>query len=372
MTAGFTARPKRLWVDAAIAVGVAVVLSMRVAVPVEADAPDPDWRAYLLAVSFGVVLLWRRRHPAGTLVATLLLFMAYYSLGFGAIGAMWPLAPALFNAALYDRTRLAALVAVFTLSGALLWRLFFEPEESTLAMVNDVLSDAALATAVILAGSVIVGRRRLMAEMERREQALAAEREAVARRRVSDERLHIAREVHDVVAHGLAGIGVQARLAEELVDTDIDGARSALRAVIDSTSEAMQRLRTTVGSLRDSRPTTSAPPLADLASSIAGIDVTVNADDLSDLPSVDAVTRAIVREALTNTVRHADAAQARVTVERDQDSVVVSVTDDGNGDEVVEGNGIRGMRERVSAAGGTLDVGPDAGGGFTVRAEIPT
>lgn len=358
--------------DAAIAAGVAVVLSMRVAVPVEADAPDPDWRAYLLAALFGVVMLWRRRHPAGTLLATLVLFMAYYSLGFGAIGAMWPLAPALFNAALYDRARLAAIVAVSTLSGAMLWRLFFEPEESTLAMVNDVLSDAALATAVILAGSVIVGRRRLVAEMKRREQALAAEREAVARRRVSDERLHMAREVHDVVAHSLAGIGVQARLAEELVDTDIDGARSALRAVIDSTSEAMRRLRSTVGSLRDSPAATSAPPIADLAASIVGIDVTVDTVDLSDLPSVEAVTRAIVREALTNTVRHAGATEATVTVDRNRDSVTVVVTDDGNGNEVVEGNGIRGMRERVTAVGGTLETGPDPGGGFTVRAEIPT
>lgn len=360
---------RRRLFDVAVAVVVALLLMARATVPFEEGAPEPDWRVYALMGAFGAVLLWRRRHPLGTLLATAVLFQAYYMLGFGAIGAIWPFAPALFNAALYDRTRAAIVVAAVVLAGSGAWRFFLERESDTLLVFNDIVSEAVLATAVILAGTLVVSRRKLRAEMGRREAAVAAERDAVAQRKLSEQRLHIAREVHDVVAHSLAGIGVQARLADELVDDDRDGTRTALRAVIDSTSEAIQRLRETVGGLRDASSTPSVP---ELVASATGVDVTLGAaDDISDLPDVEAAVRSVVREAITNVVRHAEATTAQVRVERQPASVVVEVVDDGRGGELVEGHGVLGMRERVASVGGVLEAGSGLEGGFRVRAEIP-
>lgn len=359
-------------IDISVALGVALLLVGRVAVPLEAESPAPDWRSYGIAAGFGVVMLWRRSQPLVTLYGSAFLLMTYYVLGLGAIGAAWPLAPALFNAALYGYARAASWIAAGVLATASAWRLLIENEGNRLSTINDVISEAALATAVILAGSVIVGRRRLLDQMGERERAVEAEREAVARRRVSEERLHIAREVHDVVAHSLAGIGVQARLAEELIDADARGARAAIRSIIDSTSDAMSGLRKTVGSLRE-EPPTSAPSLEELANTTTGLQVVLDLDvDLAQHPRIDGVVRAVTREAITNSVRHGRASTVTVTLQRKERDLSLSIVDDGAGGPVaVEGNGIRGMRERVAHAGGTLRFGPGTNGGFAIDAEIP-
>ncbi|MPZ54488.1 MAG: hypothetical protein GEU79_17460 [Acidimicrobiia bacterium] len=365
---------RRWMIDIGIAAVVAAVLCIQAAAPFEQDAIPPDWRAYGTMVLIGGALLFRRRYPIGTLVASLLLLMAYYFMGFGAVGAVWPLSAALFNVALFGRWRSAVVFAGGFVVSSSAWRLIFEPEGNTAAVVSDILTDISLATAVILAGALITNQRQLRAEIRARSVAVAAEKEAEARSRMSEQRVHLAREVHDVVAHALAGIGVQAHLAEEIVDTDRDEARKSIRAIIDTTNDAIGQLRETVGSLRGAPTAPPVPPsLRDLVEGVVGVDISYNSQgDVTTIPDeIDRVVRAVVREALTNTVRHSGATEATVTLMRDDHVVGVQVADNGKGGTPVEGAGIKGMRERVAEVGGTLTVGSRDEGGFVLTTEIP-
>lgn len=362
---------RRRLIDAGVAVAVAAALCLRVAGPFEENARPPDWRAYSLMILIGATMLVRRRYPMAILLASVLILFGYYSIGFGAVGSIWPLSPTLFNAALLGHWRGATVVASLVLAGASAFRLLIETEPSRLVTFSDTLTDLFLGASIILAGAMIRNHQQLESEVRAREKALAAEREAEARQRLSEQRLDIARDVHDIVAHSLAGIGVQARLADELVETDVIQARHSIRAIISTTSEAIRQLRQTVGGLRDAP---SAPPsLVDLVEGVAGVDVRLVEDgDAPDSTEVRSTVLAIVREALTNVVRHSGATEAVVTVTRRPTLVTVEVVDNGRGGDPVEGNGIRGMRERVSSAGGTLKAGPAGTGGFVVTAELPT
>lgn len=360
---------RRWLVDALAAAAVASALCLRAAAPFEEDALAPDWRAYALMIAIGGFLLVRRRYPLGILLGSLAALLVYYNLGFGAVGATWPLAPALFNAALLGRWRAASVTGGLLILGSSAWRLLVEVEESTLLTVSDIVTEVVTATAVILAGAMIRHHRLLRSEMEERERAVAAELDAEARTRLTEERLRISRDVHDIVAHSLAGIGVQARLAEELVESDSGEAKRSIANIITATREAMSRLRDTVGDLR----TAPAPPptLQAIADAVSGVEVDLVEDGEPPTGdrSEDAI-RAIVREALTNVVRHSGASRVRVTVERVAELVWVQIRDDGGGGDFVEGNGIRGMRERASELGGSAEVA-SASEGFTVTARIP-
>ncbi len=209
-----------------------------------------------------------------------------------------------------------------------------------------------------------------------RERREAIERET--RRRLGDERLEIARDVHDVVAHAMVAINVQAGVAAHLIDRDPEQARSALRAIKDTSGEALTDLRATLGALRSDapvRPTQGFGDLDELASGLraAGVDVRFEIQDVGDVPAaVHAAGYRIVQEALTNVLRHADATHVSVTVAREGDAVRVEVGDDGagtaNGDG--GGNGLRGMRERAETLQGTFESGP-ADGGWRVLARLP-
>ncbi len=172
------------------------------------------------------------------------------------------------------------------------------------------------------------------------------------------------------MAHSLAGIGVQARLAEELVGSDADEAKRSIRSIITATATAMSQLRETVGDLRSAPP--PPPGLEDITAGLSGIDVDLVETGQAPMAgeAIEAVVRAIVREALTNVVRHSSASRARVAVHRQPDLVSVQICDDGAGGAFTEGTGIRGMRERVSALGGSLEATATADG-FTVHAKIP-
>jgi signal transduction histidine kinase len=220
----------------------------------------------------------------------------------------------------------------------------------------------------------------------------AAERAAEAAsehalRRIGQERLQIAREIHDVVAHAMTAINVQAGVAAHLIDRDPDQAHDALREIKRTSGEALAELRSTLDVLRDSDPTRreAAPlgpsaglhDLAPLASGLrdAGVDVELDVAPISDVPkSVQSTGYRIVQEALTNIARHARASHARVHVRREPRAVTIEVSDDGPGSNGVvpaAGNGLRGMRERAAAVGGSVDAGRRADGGWRVRARLP-
>jgi signal transduction histidine kinase len=198
--------------------------------------------------------------------------------------------------------------------------------------------------------------------------------EEEARRRLGDERLRIAREVHDVVAHAMVAINVQAGVAAHLVDRDAEQARSALRAIKATSGEALSDLRATLGVLRGDAA--GLGDLDELAAGLraAGVKVELEVADVAAVPAaVQAASYRIVQEALTNVLRHARATMARVSVVREDGALRVEVVDDGvgTGGPGGSGNGLQGMRERAAALSGTLETGPVDPRGWRVLARLP-
>jgi signal transduction histidine kinase len=224
----------------------------------------------------------------------------------------------------------------------------------------------------------------------RRERAIEAERTRAeeSARRASEERLRIARELHDVLAHNISLMNVQAGVALHLIDERPEQAREALAAIKQASNEALGELRSVLDILRygnENVPRSPTSGLADLENMIsraeaAGVRVTksVTGAPVPLPPKVDLAAFRIVQEALTNVTRHAGRAHARINVTYGDRDLIVGVEDDGGegGSSAAVpasggGRGIRGMRERAAALGGEVDAGPRPEGGFAVRARLP-
>ena len=228
-------------------------------------------------------------------------------------------------------------------------------------------------------------QRAYIAEVEQRAVEAERGRDEEAKRRVDEERLRIARELHDVVAHSLSIIAVQSGAASHVIATDPAEAKRSLDAIRRTSKEALDELRAMLGVLRTESdadvplaPVPGIERLEDLVRPLrdAGFDVTVSLEgELGGMPAlVEVSVYRLVQEALTNVVRHAGVCSVRVTVSRTDGSVAVSVEDDGRGLAAAPphgGHGLAGMRERVTALGGTFEAGPRSGGGFRVAATLP-
>ena len=216
----------------------------------------------------------------------------------------------------------------------------------------------------------------------------ALEREVAARasdaeRRLGEERLRIAREVHDVVAHAMVAINVQAGVGAHLIDEDPAQAREALLHIKRTSGEALTDLRATLGVLRDPEQAAPVGPSAGLRDldgvadqlRAAGVEVVVDVDTVAAVPApVGTASYRIVQEALTNVLRHAGAHRVLVVARADEAVLTLVVSDDGGGrapETTGAGAGLRGMRERAAALGGTLTAGPADGGGWRVEATLP-
>ncbi|GAA2522009.1 MULTISPECIES: sensor histidine kinase [Streptomyces] len=240
------------------------------------------------------------------------------------------------------------------------------------------------------AGDAVRSRRAFVRAIRERAERAERTREEEARRRVAEERLRIARDLHDVVAHHIALVNVQAGVAAHVMDKRPDQAKEALAHVREASRSALNELRATVGLLRQSgdpeAPTEPAPGLDrldELAGTFrsAGLRVEVARDDQGTvLPAaVDLVAYRVIQEALTNVQKHAgNDAKAEVSVVRVGPRIEITVLDDGTGDDRGStpggpggGHGLLGMRERVTALHGTLTTGPRYGGGFRVHAILP-
>ncbi|MFF9282003.1 sensor histidine kinase [Streptomyces griseosporeus] len=239
------------------------------------------------------------------------------------------------------------------------------------------------------AGDAVRSRRAVVQAIRERAERAERTREEEARRRVAEERLRIARDLHDVVAHHIALVNVQAGVAAHVMDKRPDQAKEALAHVREASRSALNELRATVGLLRQSgdpeAPTEPAPGLDrldELAGTFrsAGLPVEVaRADQGTTLPAaVGLAAYRVIQEALTNVRKHAGPqAKAEVSVVRVGPNIEITVLDDGAGPDDSPpgdeggGHGLLGMRERVSALGGFLTTGPRFGGGFRVHAILP-
>jgi signal transduction histidine kinase len=248
-------------------------------------------------------------------------------------------------------------------------------------------------TAVWAIGVAMRNRRQATdARVREADERAEAERQSAARA-LAEERLRIAQELHDVVAHSMSVIAVQAGVGAHVLDERPEQAREALEAISSTSRGALQELRRLLGVLRDrdgNRSHLPAPGLSDIARLVddvkaAGVPVTLHLDGVADRPhpGIELSAYRVVQEALTNVIKHAGSpSRVDVSVQHQPGSLTIEVVDDGRGlaarptngsPESIDGTGqgLVGMRERVELWGGELAVGPSPGGGYRVRALLP-
>jgi signal transduction histidine kinase len=322
-----------------------------------------------LTVTLAVALLWRRRWPVAVLALSALTITALCVGDLTDAGWIWPATAAYASAVLAGRLGWAVGIGVAQVWFASTWEWFVQTGPSGGAVGIE-----ALWLAAVLAGAVAYRNwRRWQEEVVVRLRQSVHEQELEAARRQAEERLRIAREVHDVVAHTLAVVGVHLNVAADALDTSPEETRGAIAVAQRVRRDAMSDLAALVGVLRE-------PPVtADLAGIVAAVGsaVVTRLNEAGDPgrvagPVALALTR-VVQESLTNVVRHARAATVTVDVHYGPSAVEVAVVDDGRAAAAAPsgGHGLAGMRERVAALGGTFSAGPGDRVGFVVRARIP-
>lgn len=367
-------------VDALVVVATAALVALTLPFAHEPGARDLDVLGWALGLLSVAPLVVRRRAPLVTLVTTFGVSLLYHSLDYSGGPPMLPVIVALYTAAERDRDAAAYSAALLMLAGSAYYRTTAENDPAVA-----VAAEAALVIGATMAGSLVRMRRAWRSELEQRLERTAGEAEARARQLVADERLHMARELHDVVAHTLAAITVHASAASETLELDPATARSSLDAIRVASKEATRELRSAVTSLRaasfdEEVPLGPAGTMGDLrrladSSSRGGLEVELVIDDPPPdvSPAVSRAVYRVVQEALTNSVRHGRARRARIEVSAGAEQVRVEVHDDGTCPPApaTGGHGLIGMRERVAAVGGTFDASAMPAGGFRVAASIP-
>jgi signal transduction histidine kinase len=369
----------------AVDVGIPAALAVLTVVQLAAD-PPPGNPSLVTAAALAAVLplAVRRRAPLPVLVVVSLALVPQVLAGDGT--------PATFASFLaemvcvYTLLRLsgprAVVVGLAVLAAAVVGTAVLQDRTSPVSPFDVVYPLAYFGIAGGL-GAFVRQRALRMTAVEDRAVALEDRLEREAELAAADERARIARELHDVVAHGLSLMVVQAEAAEELLERAPDDARERLHRVQDTGRQSLGEMRRLLGVLRttarDVPATAPQPSLAGLQELVddaatGGLVVDVRADgDLRALPlGVELTAFRILQEALTNTRRHARAGRARVVVERAPGCLRLEVTDDGTGPAGSRvGHGLIGMRERVALYGGTLTTGAGTDGGYRVAAELP-
>jgi signal transduction histidine kinase len=380
-------------IDVLLAAGVLVIAQVETWMT---TSFQPKLPLALLAVVMTVPLAWRRRAPFGALLVV--------GVAGAVLGTGWPELNALY-------TFIAVVVAVFSVGA------YAEPRRAVVgcalvlgwfwvgALQDNASdpgqrgpSDFVFVTVVFggawLLGRALRGRGLQAAELQQRAAQLEADQQAQARAAVAAERARIARELHDVIAHSVSVMVIQAGAAEQLLEDTPERARQPLEAVQDTGRQTIVELRRLLGILREDGQELSLAPqpgLAGLALLVeemgqAGLPVQLRVEGQPGRlpPGVDLAAYRIIQEALTNTLRHAGPAHAEVLVRYQQHAVELEVLDDGRGPGPrdgaggASGHGLVGMRERIALYGGTLEAGPratttgTAGTGYVVRARLPT
>ncbi len=353
--------------DWVIAVGVVAVLLVT---GLGRAHIGPGWLGYALLVAGGLALAEQRRAPVAVLAVTGLCAVGYQALGFDV-----PVIAFLFAVYFAVRAghRLAVVLAAVALIVALPLAALVTLDDTGAALARG--RDALELAWLIAAGAAGEALR----QAERRADEAERTREEVARRRADEERLHIARELHDSLTHQISVIKVQSEAAVHVARRRGEEVPPALLAIREAGREAARDLRATLAALRDDEaPRPGLAHVSDLVdkAAAAGITTTLTIEgDHADVPAaVSRTVYRIVQESLTNIARHAGAATATVRIDRRPDAILVDVEDDGTATTdaaPTPGVGLLGMRERVTALGGHLRAAPLAAGGFAVHAELP-
>ena len=334
---------------------------------------------YLLLGASSIALLWRRSLPLAVLTATLTASVAWDLLEL-ANGPSLAIFISLYGVGRYiEEGRMNILAVLSAMIVTVADDLLIEREEASVVVLS-----LSLVFVAWYIGRRMKGRRDYLALLEERAQYLERERVAEAQRAVTEERTRIARELHDVVAHRVSMITVQAGAAQTVAGSDPDRAVRAMEAIEGEGREALEELRQILGVLRSDGDGKNLLPihgLADIGDLVAemrsaGMDIAL-LDDLhdGDIPAqVDLASYRIVQEALTNVVKHGGPdPSAQVRISSSDGELTIEVTDNGSGVSRLpgSGHGLAGMRERTALLGGTFEAGPRPQGGFRVIARLP-
>ena len=333
-----------------------------------------DWLFVLLLILSTVPYAWRRRWPTAAFLISMVSVSVLWLLGYNAGQLPFLLmVGGYFVAVARPMWEVMLCSAVALGCFGLLWWGDGAPYGLRDALIS------------VLAVAITVGLGRAARLRVDLADARAQAAEEVARRQSSEERLRIARELHDIIGHSLGTIAVQAGVGRHLMETEPEKAAEALDNIAKISRDSLDEVRSVVAALRDDEPSyRPAPGLADLPELVDTVRSTGLAVDLTLPNDLDVVPRQtgaavyrITREALTNTVRHAHASKASVQVNHRDGRVELEIHDDGsgsgNGRESSHGtgHGITGMRERAEALGGRLSAGPASDGGFLVTVSLP-
>jgi signal transduction histidine kinase len=353
-----------------------------------ASERSPNLWSLTLLTGLTIAFAYRRRRPLASMAAVVALTVTFWVADFATQFEVFSLLT-IYAAAAHggdDRRRVWRVVGLGVAAMSLVALVgVLAPSEDLPAVA--VIGIAAIHLTAAVAGDTVYERRRRVEDLERRAARAESERELLTRQAVLAERARIARDLHDVVAHGLSVMVVQAGAAQRMLGTDPERSRQALDSVQSSGRQALGEMRRMLGVLRSDEdvPELSPQPTLDDLDRIvqecsdAGVPTELTVDGEPPIRSAGAemVAYRIVQEALTNVIRHAGRpveASVRVTYAGDQ--VRLEIDDTGRGAQLADveastGHGLLGMRERVELYRGTLRAGPRPGGGFRVAATIP-
>ncbi|NUR76402.1 MAG: two-component sensor histidine kinase [Thermoleophilia bacterium] len=366
--------------------GVVLVVGAIAIAGAAARAQSSD-RPYAVSLAVAAVasLLFRRRAPALTLAISGGLVLALFALDrTAATLAVVAPAAALYSLALV-RGRAHIVIGTFAAAAAVVVADVFLAGGHPHTLTLQTISHAALVAVPVLAGEALRNHRSNVRLLLERAELAERTREEEAQRRAEQERLRIARELHDVVAHTLTTINVQAGVAKHLLDREPGHAEGALATIESASHDALQELRAILGVLREpadgAAPLAPAPDLDAIPTLIeqartdgSSLDLEIEGEPPEQLPeALQLAAYRIVQESLTNWRRHAAGTPATVAFSYSGDRLAITIenpTVNGHSGATVAGAGIVGMRERAAAVGGTLEVG-EADGHFRVDAELP-
>jgi signal transduction histidine kinase len=361
---------------------LALTSSVKDTIPAGIQTRPVDAGAYVIVVASTLPLLLRRRYPVLALLAAIAGLLAYGQLAYDAAYTGYPVVVALYSVVVYRGLRIGVLSGAGTFLALQLTYVLADLDRPPVSSVLDLL---VVATGIALGDGT---RNRIAADEanQARLEQMAVEQERRAEEAVLEERTRIARELHDLVAHSMSVIAVQAGVGGHLIDQDPARAKSALSTIEQTSRQALVEMRRMLGVLRTGpdEPAELGPqpglddlePLLDQARE-AGlqVDLTVLGAHRALEPGVDLSAYRIVQEALTNAVKYAGPARVEVVLEYRRGSIAITVEDNGRGASVATGGrrglGLVGMRERAMVVGGTLESGPRSGGGFRVAAALP-
>ena len=366
------------WVDAVLAAVVTAMGAVEVAV---GQIQKPLWATVPSVLLFGAPLLWRRRFPWTALLVSYGTMFGLYLAGADQYNYLASVASALIIMFTFaGAVELGQAMAGLVVASALL-------TVSALQGVAGVIWGVGLVVGAWAAGRALRARRLLIEELDRTSTALRESRDAHARDAVVAERTRIARELHDVIAHSVGVMVVQAGAAEQMIPLAPDRATTAVRSVQECGRQALTDLRRLLGVLRpdgeDAGELAPQPGLDDIPELVArlgsaGLTVQLNRSGAARplAPTVDAAAYRIVQEGLTNVLKHAAASGASLDLRYDEDGVDIEIRN-GAGEATVQrrvdgaGHGLIGMRERALMCGGSFAAGPQDDGGFAVRVRLP-